>query len=143
MTAITTRRTRDRARRATPVATDEPRTETQPMTRHRQDGGTKSDHLCGHCGDPAETPAEPVDFRTGFRYYVLTPTDPGQAPTGTETVHAATNKTDLARIILNTLNAQGVTASGWDNQTGTWFLTPEIMDAMRSSLPRTRTRRAR
>lgn len=113
------------------------------MTRHRQGGGTKGDHLCGHCGDPAETPAEPVDFKTGFRYYVLTPTDPGASPTGTESVHAATNQTGLARVILNTLNAQGVPASGWDNQTGTWFLTPEIMDAIRGNLPHNRTGRAR
>ena len=63
------------------------------MTKHRQGGGTKGNHLCRHCGDAAATPAEPVDFKAGFRYYVLTPANPGATPTGTETVHAATNQT--------------------------------------------------
>ena len=73
-----------------------------------------------------------MEFETAFRFYLLTPDDSGAAPSGRETVHAATNDSAIARHALNLLAAEGVNASRWDNQQGTWFLTPEIMEAMRS-----------
>jgi len=86
---------------------------------------------CSCCGDNAAAGAKPVRFETQFQYYIVTPIDPGAAPTGSEEVHAATNSSATARLLLNQLTASGIHASGWDNENLTWFLTPEIMQAMR------------
>lgn len=100
------------------------------MTTTRRDDKRGHPPQCDCCGKDADE-AAPVEFSTGFRFYLLTPDDPGAAPSGRETVHAATNSSGTARHMLNLLAADGVRASGWDNERGTWFLTPEIMEAMR------------
>ena len=88
------------------------------------------DATCSCCGGDAATGGKPVQFETQFQYYIVTPIDPGAAPTGDEAVHAATNSSATARMVLNMLAASGVQTSGWDNEKLTWFLTPEIMQAM-------------
>ena len=76
---------------------------------------------CDCCGDSSAACSEPVKFSNGFRYYVLTPIDPGAAPNGSEQVHAATNDSATARTLLNVIAADGHKASGWDNERLTWF----------------------
>ena len=72
-----------------------------------------------------------VKFPTDFRYWIIKPIDPGAAATGEERIHGATNDQVVARTLLNVLVATGKDASGWDNQRRVWFVTPEIMRAMR------------
>ena len=88
------------------------------------------DATCSCCGHDAAAGTEPVQFETQFQYYIVTPIDPGAPPTGDEEIHAATNSSATARMVLNLLAASRIHASGWDNKKLTWFLTPEIMDAM-------------
>ena len=90
---------------------------------------------CACCGGPASEPGPPIEFPGNFRLYVIHADDPGKAPTGKEHVHAATNDTQIARDLLNGLTARGIEASGWDNVQRTWFVTPEIMEAIRRIEP--------
>ena len=92
--------------------------------------GEKTGGTCGCCGKPAAACEKPVQFGKDFRYWIIQPDDPGLPPTGDELVHAATNDTLAARLLLNALNGAGTRASGWDNVGRTWFVTPELMERM-------------
>ena len=83
---------------------------------------------CSCCGRPAAACDKPVRFENDFRYWIIRPDDPGEPPGGDELVHAATNDTLAARLLLNALNEAGTQASGWDNVARTWFVTPELME---------------
>ena len=56
--------------------------------------------------------------------------EPTRAPTGNEPVHTATNDAAIARQAINQLDASGKIASGWDNEAGSWFITPEVKAAV-------------
>ena len=82
---------------------------------------------------------EPIEFKSEFRYYLLIPEDPGAKPTGTEEILAAAKDSKTARFMLNALYADGHQVSGWSNEQGGWFMTPEITQAfenmMRNAVP--------
>ena len=82
---------------------------------------------CSCCGEAAAACEEPIEFGQKFRYWIIRPENRGRPPTGSELVHAATNDTAAARLLLNALYAAGIPASGWDNSARTWFISPEMM----------------
>lgn len=69
--------------------------------------------------------------RAALRYYVISANDPGAPPTGEETVHAATNDSAVAKLVLNALSTDETKplVSGWDNELLSWVVTPEILAA--------------
>ncbi|MCY4507838.1 MAG: hypothetical protein OXG35_12895 [Acidobacteria bacterium] len=95
----------------------------------------RTDTPCAACGGTVEATDTPVDFKTKFRYYVITAKDPGGTAAADDTVHAATDDPTVAKFILNMLTADGVDASGWDNHERSWFVTPEIIDALSGTRP--------
>ena len=109
------------------------------MSENEHDGSHETG-TCSCCGD-ATVPSnyQPIEFKSKFRYYLLIPEDPGAMPTGTEEILAATNDSKTARFMLNALYADGHQVSGWNNEQGGWFMTPEITQAfenmMRNAVP--------